>query len=221
MPPGRPIACRATAEGRYVADVFLPDGHSMYTTDEFESVGAAVRAAQDWEAWFDDLPHGRTSESIYYILAIPEVWPGPVSRSLPYSGLNFKIGRARNVRQRVKNLRTGTSAQLIVHALEPGNSNVETQRHHQFAADRRQGEWFASSPQLVRHVFDVWSRNRAMFPEDQAAMAGLMQRADILEATRQVFAGPPDMINPSLGEPWRGNVLIDLVYANPVWKRER
>jgi len=213
---------RVRGEGAaFVADVHREDNDEvMYTSDSALDEASAMNLGQKWAQWFDGLSEG-TSESIYYILAVPETWPGPINGLHPYSGLHFKIGRARDVRKRVQNLRTGTSAKLIVHALEPGNAAVEAARHRQFESDRRQGEWFASSPPLVKHVFDTWRRHRAMHPDDRAEMAALMKRADILEAIRGTFGAAPDMINPSLNEKWGGNVFVDLVYAHPLWKKRR
>src|ERR1051325_2023820 len=166
-------------DGMYVAEVRFDDTNELiFTSDAVADADSASRLGDEWVAWFDGLSHGR-AESIYYILAIPETWPGPAPGSHPYSGLHFKIGRARDVRKRVQNLRTGTSSKLIVHALEPGNAALEAARHKQFEADRRQGEWFSASPVLVRHVFDIWKRHRAMHPDDRTEIMALMNRIDI------------------------------------------
>lgn len=205
--------------GMYVADVrFDDEDEILHTTDPATDPESARGFGESWIEWFDGLSEGRF-ESIYYILAIPETWPGPPPGSHPYAGLHFKIGRARDVRKRVQNLRTGTSSRLIVHALEPGSSELEAARHKQFAADRRQGEWFSASPVLVRHVFDIWKRHRAMHPDDRAEVWALMDRIDILRGVRAMFGRPPEMINPSLNEDWRDYTFIDLVYANPIWKK--
>ena len=118
--------------GMYVADV-RSDANSevLYATDPAADAECALRLGQEWAAWFDGLSAGRI-ESIYYILAIPETWPGPTPGSHPYSGLHFKIGRAKDVRKRVLNLSTGTSSKLIVHVLEPGSAILEPSRHRQF-----------------------------------------------------------------------------------------
>jgi len=206
-------------DGQYVAEVRFDDTNELvFTSNPTADVDSASKLGEAWVEWFDGLSDGRV-ESIYYILAIPETWPGPPPGSQPYSGLHFKIGRARDVRKRVQNLRTGTSSKLIVHALEPGSAGLERSRHRQFEADRRQGEWFSASPVLVRHVFDTWKRHRAMHPEDRAEIMALMDRIDILRSVRSVLGGAPDMINPSLNENWYGKIFLDLVYANPVWKK--
>ena len=205
--------------GMYVADVRFDDQDEvLHTTDPAANAEDARLVGESWLEWFDGLSDGRV-ESIYYILAIPETWPGPPPGTQPYSGLHFKIGRARDVRKRVQNLRTGTSSKLIVHALEPGSGELEATRHRQFASDRRQGEWFSASPVLVRHVFDTWKRHRAMHPDDRAEVWALMDRIDILRGVRATFGRAPEAINPSLNEDWPDYTFIDLVYANPLWKK--
>lgn len=207
------IECHADSQARYVADVSHPTLGSIYSTDPFLSPDSAVEAAQTWIHWFNDVPLG-TVESIYYILAVPETWPGPPPNAHAYSGLHVKIGVAKDVRKRLMNLQTGTSAQLIIHALEPGSFDVEKARHRQFESDRRQGEWFACSPELTRHIMTTWSRHRVLPPEHQRDVLMLHERIDILKRVRNVLGGAPDMINPSLKESWYGSVFVDLVYAN-------
>lgn len=152
-------------------------------------------------------------ESIYYIVSVPDIWPGPHEGGHRYSGLRVKIGRARDVRRRLADLRTGTSADLFIHALEPGSPQLERQRHDEFQADRRQGEWFSCSPPLMVHVFKTWERNNALPPEHQIEILRLQDRIDMLMAARRAVGGSFDMINPSLEERWSGKVLLDLAYA--------
>jgi hypothetical protein len=114
----------------------------------------------------------------------------------------------------VQNLGTGTSGKLIIHALEPGDAKVERMRHKRFESDRRQGEWFACSPELTDHIFETWSHYRVLPREYQHLVLALAHRIKILRSVRRVFNGAPDMINPSLNEPWAGNVFIDLTHPN-------
>jgi hypothetical protein len=190
----------------------LRDGDVVYATDPQVSGYDARRAAAEWIEWFEGVPHGQV-ESIYYLLVVPETWPGPPPGAHPYSGLHFKIGRTNNVLKRVANLQTGTSGELVVHALEPGSLDLESERHAQFASERRQGEWFAASPQLCRHVFETWRRNNALPPEHQAKLARLVESVEAYRVMRQALGGAPDMVNPSLNERWQGKVFIDLVYT--------
>jgi hypothetical protein len=206
------IEYRTKSEGQYIADVIHPEQGVIYCTDEYPDPNDAVAAAQSWLNWFNNVPLG-SADSIYYILAIPETWPGPPPNAHRYSGLHVKIGKAKDVRKRLRNLQTGTSSQLIVHALEPGSHELEQVRHKQFESDRRQGEWFACSPALMQHMFSIWYRNRVLPPEHQTEILMLQDRIDILKGIRGTL-GPPDMINPSLNEEWHGRVFLDLVYAN-------
>lgn len=199
--------------GGPVAEVVNSRGEVVHVTDVLGSEAEAGDAARLWIRWYDAVPHGRVS-SVYYILAVPELWAGPTPGSHRYSGLQVKIGTAKNVRRRVQNLRTGTSAALIVHALEPGGVEVERRRHEQFAVDRRQGEWFACSPALTRHMYQTWKRHNALPPEHQAKVVELVNKIDALKVVRDAMGGPPDMINPSLNEEWRGKILVDFLPPN-------
>ena len=198
-------------DGAFVANLHLDSGFA-YQTDLFEDRAGAVNAARTWLHWYSNVATG-TAESIYYILSVPDAWPGPPEGSHRYSGLRVKIGRSRDVMKRLSNLRTGTSADLIIHALEPGSPQLEARRHSEFASDRRQGEWFACSPPLAEHIFRTWERNNALPPEHQIEIRLLHDRIDALRAARRLIGGPPDMVNPSIEEPWTGNVLVDLAYA--------
>jgi hypothetical protein len=199
--------------GQYVGEVSNPYREIVYSTYKYPTYDQAVEDARKWIDWFENFPSGNV-ESIYYILSVPETWAGPPSGSHAYSGLHVKIGRTKDVLRRVQNLRTGTSGQLIVHALEPGGAKVERMRHKSFEADRRQGEWFACSPELAKHIFSTWSHYRVLPREHQHLVLALVQRIEILRAVRKLYDGAPDMINPSLNEPWAGKVLIDLIHPN-------
>ena len=196
---------------RFVARVHRDDGF-VYETERCRSKEAALDAGRKWQHWYSNVPSG-TVESIYYIVSVPDIWPGPHEGGNRYSGLRVKIGRARDVRRRLADLRTGTSADLIIHALEPGSPQLERQRHDEFQADRRQGEWFSCSPPLMAHIFKTWERNNALPPEHQIEILRLQDRIDMLMAARRAVGGSFDMINPSLEEGWRGTVLVDLAYA--------
>jgi hypothetical protein len=197
--------------GRYIGHVRDSSGAIAYSTDAFDDANLAERAAARWRRWADDVPNGR-GDSVYYILAVPITWPGPPPGAHRYSGLHFKIGRATNVLKRLQDLRTGTSEDLIIHALEPGDASIEAERHRQFSSDRRQGEWFAASPRLCQHVHETWRRNRILPPDHQQKIVSFFERSGIYASLRS--AGCKfDMINPSLEEPWFGSVFIDLVHT--------
>ena len=200
-----------TSAGLNAFDVLDNSGQAIYRTEEFASIELARTAAIEWCKWAEDVPCGK-GDSIYYILAVPITWPGPPPGAHRYSGLHFKIGRATNVLKRFQDLRTGTSEDLIIHALEPGSALLESQRHEQFASDRRQGEWFAASPALCQHVLDTWKKTRILPPEHQQKVLSFAHRSALYRRLRSEGFNF-DMINPSLNEPWFGKVFVDLVYT--------
>jgi hypothetical protein len=205
------ISPATETNGRYVVHIRDSSGEIVYSTDDCDTANVAESAANQWLKWADDAPDGR-GDSIYYILAVPITWPGPPPGAHRYSGLHFKIGRATNVLKRLQDLRTGTSEDLIIHALEPGNASIEAERHRQFSSDRRQGEWFAASPRLCQHVYDTWRKNRILPPDHQQKIVSFFERSRIYAGLRS-DGFKFDMINPSLEEPWFGSVFVDLVHT--------
>lgn len=195
-------------EAGYVATASDPKSGIEFISYTYPNPDVARDKAVSWVEWFCQFPDGKC-DCIYYILAVPETWPGPPLGSHHYSGLMVKIGRSNDVLRRFKELRTGTSSELIIHALEPGDASVEAKRHNQFSSERRQGEWFSVSPKLMKHIYEVWTHFRVLPREHQHKVMGLQERISYLRATRSVFQKAPDMINPSLNEPWSGSVLID------------
>lgn len=195
-----------------VAHLRRDDGF-IYTTDPYPTGAQAAAVAKTWLDWYNNVGRGQ-AESVYYIVAVPHGWAGPPEGSHRYSGLLLKIGHTRNVMTRLANLRTGAPADLIIHALEPGSAQLEAQRQAQFGSDRRQGEWFACSPQLTQHIFGTWRRNNALPPEHQIEIILLQHRIDGLIEARKILGGTADMVNPSLTESWAGKtVLVDLAYS--------
>lgn len=49
-------------------------------------------------------------------------------------------------------------------------------------------------------------------PEDQEKLSQLPDRIEIYRSVREALGTAPDMVNPSLGEDWKGSVFVDLVY---------
>lgn len=191
---------------------FQRDDGFLYESDVHDTEATALDALRRWLHWYSNVSTG-TVESIYYILSVPDGWPGPPEGSHRYSGLRVKIGRARDVMRRLADLRTGTPTDLIIHALEPGSPETEARRHREFSSDRRQGEWFACSPRLATHIFATWKRNNALPREHQIEVLLLQDRIDALMEVRRLLGGAPHMVNPAIDEPWRGTVLLDLAYS--------
>lgn len=206
--------------GLHLVEVRNEEGELRYATKRAANPTAAHEEAVAWADWAQHVMEG-TRESIYYILSVPETWAGPPPGSHPYSGLHFKIGRSRNIRKRLQNLQTGTSGELIVHALEPGFAERESELHKEFQAERRSGEWFSASPALSRHVIRIWGQHRMLPPEHQYKLFQLYNRIDAYRVVRQVMGCAPDMVNPSLNETWHGNVFIDLMYTKLATRGDR
>lgn len=206
------ISTYSESKDKYYGRVNRHDGF-VYITDLKKSEGEARTAAENWANWHECITLNDV-ETLYYIVAIPYTWLGPHPSAHRYSGLEVKIGRTRNLMKRFENLRTGTGSHLIIHALEPGSSSIEKQRHKEFEKERRQGEWFLISPRLEKHIMNVWYRNNLLPREHQLEILALQDRIDDYAPVRKMM-GVPDMVNPSLEEPWHGNVFFDLVHAMP------
>jgi len=207
------LSDRMVKGGSVVVDIFKDNDEKRYTTDPHQNRDKAIKEAEEWLYWCNNVSKGIV-ESIYYIIAVPDTWAGPPPGAHALSGLQMKIGRSKNIDKRLSNLQTGAEGQLIIHAMEPGSSSREKELHAQFSQDRRQGEWFACSPQLQKHTMETWGRHLILPPEHQQKMLELCQRITEYRAVREVLGGPPDMVNPSINEPWYGKVFLDLVHSN-------
>lgn len=190
----------------------------VYKTDSYSTLTLALEDAKCWLNWARNIPKGN-ADTIYYILVIPETWAGPAPRTHDFSGLHMKIGITNNILKRVKDLRTGTSGELIVMAMEPGSTKIEQIRHKQFADERRQGEWFVCSPKLIQHAFNTWGKNNLLPKEHQLRILRLSDRVQAYKEARKILGETPAMVNPSLNEEWRsGPVFVDLLFTNLVKK---
>lgn len=63
-----------------------------------------------------------------------------------------KIGRARNIAQRMRELQTGCPYELKLLAVLSRDPNDEAAFHRRFARDRRHGEWFILSPAVQAEI---------------------------------------------------------------------
>lgn len=84
---------RVNPDGKYVVEIPGDDGSILYKTDPCVKPEGALESARLWLQWFNDVPQGR-AESIYYILSVPETWPGPAPGAHKYSGLDSRFGGA-------------------------------------------------------------------------------------------------------------------------------
>ncbi|WP_449540923.1 GIY-YIG nuclease family protein [Enterobacter ludwigii] len=206
---------RIIESGKYVFDMLLDSGELYYTSHSFDTKVDANSWMEEWQTWANNVSSGKVS-SIYYILQVPDTWPGSSDKNNPYSGLYVKIGRSNNVLKRLSNLQTGTFGQLILHALEPGGSEKENYLHEKFSNERRQGEWFICTKELTKHIFTTWFRNKMLPPEHQIKLMQLAERIGIYSHVHSLMRGKPDLVNPSISEPWEceKNVFVDLVYSS-------
>lgn len=202
-----------TDEGLFIYNVLNESKEVLFSSEACHQPESAKNEAETWVHWANNAFEGKV-ESIYYIIQVPDTWPGPPPNGHPYSGLYVKIGRTNNVFKRLRNLQTGTFGKLIINALQPGDSKVEAKLHEKFKIDRRQGEWFVCSPQLFKHIMRTWYRYRILPREHQHLVMQLMEKSRIYGALRESLGHSPDMINPSINEDWHGFVLLDLVYSS-------
>lgn len=79
-----------------------------------------------------------TLEVVYYV--------APLDTNL------VKIGVAAELPSRLRGIQTMSPVPLSLLAVEPGNVDLERERHRQFAAFRQHGEWFMYREPLRRHV---------------------------------------------------------------------
>ncbi|GEM_PF-2505895 len=189
----------------------------VYKTDNFPSAILAMKDAKSWANWADNLPKDK-ADSIYYIMGIPETWAGPSPGNQAFSGLHMKIGRSKNVHKRLQNLKTGTSDDLYLLALEPGSPTIEKIRHKQFASDRRKGEWFVCTPKLFQHVIYTLGKNRLLPREHQNRWVLMTERIQAYREIRKLVGFTPEMVNPSINEEWKGSVFMDFVFRDIVQK---
>jgi|JI10StandDraft_1071094.scaffolds.fasta_scaffold430294_2 hypothetical protein len=201
--------------GAHVARVMSEAFGEDFETDEHPTESAAVAEAVAWQRWADAVAKGATS-CVYYIVAVPENWPGAPPGTHPYTGLRVKIGRTRDLLSRLRNLQTGSFGRLVVRALEPGGQRLEATRQKQFGFDRRLGEWFACSDALRVHMSRTFAKYRVLPPGHGHYIEQLDNRSPITDALWRFCGGPPDMVNPSLGDPWHGTVFLDLVHFGPL-----
>lgn len=63
-----------------------------------------------------------------------------------------KIGRARRIEFRLRELRLSSPVALDIAATVEGPPDLERQYHHKFAAHRLHGEWFTPAPEILAEI---------------------------------------------------------------------
>lgn len=74
------------------------------------------------------------------------------------AGTPIKIGMSNAPYERLAALQTAHWMRLEILALMEGGLELEVAMHQRFAALRLEGEWFARTPELERHI--AWARRR-------------------------------------------------------------
>lgn len=82
----------------------------------------------------------------------PPPRPSSVYFIAPESPVRMKIGKANDVRARLRGLQTGSPERLKIWATMPGDECEEKRLHRRFAHLREHGEWFRYEPELRAFV---------------------------------------------------------------------
>jgi len=200
---------------KFVCDYIFND-EVAFSSETYEKPEDAIIEVRKWHKWQNGLPSG-TTDSIYYIIEIPETWSGSMSPKNLFFGLRVKIGRTKNIQKRVQNLQTGSSGELVICALEPGGQNRENELHKIFKSERRQGEWFVCTAKLVDHIKAIHLKNKMLPPKHFSKLQNLISRANIYHDLKNYMGKEPDIVNPSLDDDWgaANYVFMDLVNGPP------
>lgn len=67
----------------------------------------------------------------------------------------IKIGRTKNIRDRLRRLQTTSPIELVLLAYRPGSGHEEKHYHHCFAHARTYGEWFRPVPELLACIEEL------------------------------------------------------------------
>jgi len=79
-------------------------------------------------------------------------------RSGPAPDGLIKIGATWDPHQRLRDLQVGSSEQLTLLAVMPGDTATEAHLHRAFAHPRVRGEWFRPTPELLRLIAEAARR---------------------------------------------------------------
>ncbi|KGF71363.1 hypothetical protein DO97_21630 [Neosynechococcus sphagnicola sy1] len=202
------IEVQLCQKGHFHAQVFDGNRQEIYKSDGFDNQDEAFEDAETWFRWSQNVIHGQ-ADSIYYIVAVPHDWTGStIIESHPYMGLRIKIGFSKHPEKRVRELQTGTSDLLMLHALEPGDRELERKRHTEFSDHRKIGEWFMCSKALADHILRTWAKYRVLPPRHQENISVLVNRIKLYKSLYKFWPDGPDLVNPPLDVPWKAKRLF-------------
>lgn len=112
------------------------------------------------------------------------------------TGGNIKIGKAKDVPKRLKDLQCGSGSRLVLLAVLKGDR--ESRLHQQFSSSRRHGEWFAPTRDLIDFILSI--------PRPRHNPRPIRGLADSLESLAEVNAvnhcGKGEWIPASEFEDW-------------------
>lgn len=106
-------------------------------------------------------------------------WRFRTDRLIYFAGTEtgpIKIGRTKDLRGRIKELRCASPEKLHVWAITKGGNLEEALYHHRFADSRVRGEWFERTPALLAEIARL--TNGARQSGNQRAHHLSMERSD-------------------------------------------
>lgn len=134
-----------------------PDGMPMaagpFSIHKREDGYGVFLGAEKHLAAFDTLVAARTNmyERVDALDAMPREYVYFIGGELRRGRL-IKIGRARNVDARLRQLQTGSPVKLHIFAAVEGDRIDEARFHVRFAKHREHGEWFKLTDSMVRII---------------------------------------------------------------------
>ncbi len=131
IPFSRP--CRSRLYDPRDVEAYLQDNRSA-------PIGALERALRDYPVQKQPTRGpSSTVETVYFIR----------------SGSRIKIGASRNVAKRMAALQTASANRLQLLGTCPGGKAMEFEFHKQWHGQKLEGEWFRSSPELLRFIAEL------------------------------------------------------------------
>jgi hypothetical protein len=104
---------------------------------------------------------GVIKESHLWKSVVPiKPWPERAGIYFVHGGDYIKIGKADNVRKRLRGLQTAHSEPLRLLAVAPGSEDEERGYHARFSQLRVRGEWFKPADDLLEEVLRLREATR-------------------------------------------------------------
>lgn len=134
---------------------------------EFGDADGLLAEFSDASARFLDEVVGTTSthDCVLYVLPIIP-WPKVSGVYFARAGERVKIGKARDVAARLRELQTSAPFKLELMAVMPGSFEEERAVHDRFKHLRVVGEWFELRDDLLTFIFGVREHGRELLGDD-------------------------------------------------------